>query len=1070
VEAVPLSHILYTGPFEALETEFLRHLGLLQEGDVLRPIDVLAGSNLLAVYLRRLAADRRGAIANVRFLTFVDLARQVVPGSDPRPDLPELGAALLARRALLETPEAAQFGPLRERPSLAAALVRTADDLRDARVPASVLRSPTSLAAAPDRRAFLDAVGASIEKLESFRSAFSDATSLLERAAGGALTPHPAPLLVYGLYDLGGIRETLLSRVALSRPVIAFVPEGADPSNPPPARASGPPVRGDLFRRLLGVPPTPLAADPGGPEVLTVLAPTENVEAREVVRELLRGVADGIPLHRMAVIVRDPPRQEPAIAAELRLRNLPFFRPAGPGTSRSPEGLAIRALFALAADDVPRAALEELFSLLDGLGMTSSAGPYRPARLVTALGSLRFTRGREALERKLEAARERLSAPLHAADDPDGRAVRRRRRETEALEELSAAVDTVLAALPETSDAPWTAWGERIARAADLLFGNAPGRKLLAAAAVAAVDAITSLGTVEAGTKTIGDVVALLPDALDTEPARQGRFERDGIALLSAVSARGLRFDLVVVPGLVEQTFPKRGLPDPLLFDSERAAIAEKTRCSLAPRSGLRHAREERFLFEITAASARTRLVLLATERDASADRPRVLSPYLLDHLSSIASTAFTTSTPRHAVSEKKLRQRALQGQGVRRVLLGRVEPAGPALDGSEALLRALQDSPGLSTRLTHAEALERALSRRAARLKGTFTAHEGRLGRRPSLSSLAGRVVSASRLEQLATCAYRVFFAHVLRLAPREEMAAGLPVLDPMTRGSLAHEALRMLARDLIAHGRSFGNLTEVDARSRARQLAETASRSWADAIGEEVAPVFVSLAARELETLVNAVLDFERARPDGPPVAGAEIRFGPVPSGADTEGDDALSTPEPVEYASAGTTWRLSGQIDRLDRSAIDDALRVIDYKFARPRPYSRKRPDLLVVGGERLQLPVYALAARRLGGEEVSSEYLFVGRDDRTGKTRVTPVAFTSEQTREAVASLGRFLDLAGQVFETGDFVPKTRSSFDGEESCRYCDFRTICGPGHTAVFERKRATEPATSPTRLFEELR
>ncbi|HEX7580454.1 MAG TPA: hypothetical protein VF580_10670, partial [Thermoanaerobaculia bacterium] len=467
MEAVPLSHILYTGPFEALEAEFLRRLELLQEGDALRPVDVLAGSNLLAVYLRRLAADRRGAIANVRFLTFVDLARQVVPGSDPRPELPELGEALLARRALLETPEAAQFGPLRERPSLAAALVRTADDLRDARVPASVLRSPTSLAAAPDRRAFLDAVGASIEKLESFRSAFSDATSLLERAAGGALTPHPAPLLVYGLYDLGGVREALLSRVALSRPVIAFVPEGADPSNPRPARASGPPVRGDLFRRLLGVPPTPLAAGPGGPEVLTVLAPTENVEAREVVRELLRGVADGIPLHRMAVIVRDPPRQEPAIAAELRLRNLPFFRPPGPGTSRSPEGQAIRALVALAANDVPRAPLEELFSLLDGLGATPTAS-CRPARLVKALGLLRFARGREVLERKLAAARERLSAPLHASDDPDGRAVRRRRREAEAIEELSAAVDTVLAALPETSDAPWPAWGERLARAADL--------------------------------------------------------------------------------------------------------------------------------------------------------------------------------------------------------------------------------------------------------------------------------------------------------------------------------------------------------------------------------------------------------------------------------------------------------------------------------------------------------------------------------------------------------------------------------------------------------------------------
>ncbi len=1049
VEAVPLSHLVFTGPFEALENELLDRLRLLQEGDPLRPVEVLAGSNLLAVYLRRLVADRRGAIANVRFLTFVDLARQLVPGPDPRPALPELGAALLARRALRETPEAAVFGPLRERPSLAAALVGTADDLREARVPPGLLRSPRSRAIAPDRRAFLDAVGASIERFESFRSGFSDATSLLERAALAELPPSPEPLLVYGLYDLGGVREALLARVALSRPVVAFVPEETGPGS---VGAAGPAVRGELFRRILGTAPTRLETGPGGPEVLTVLAPTENAEAREVVRELLRGVADGIPLHRMAVIVRDPSRQEPAIAAELRLRKIPFFRPPGPGTSLLPEGLAVRLLFALAENDLPRARLEELFSLLDGLGAApSGAAPFRPARLVSALAALRFTGGRDSLERRIAAARARLAAPLHVSDDPAGRTARRRRREALELEALSGAVAAVFAALPDATEAPWPAWSERLGRAADLLLGSGPGRKSLASA----VDAVAALGAVETGPKSISDFTALLPDALDTEPVRQGRFERDGVALLSAVSARGLRFDLVVVPGLVEQTFPRRGLPDPLLFDSERAAISEETWGSLAARSGPRHAREERFLFDLTATSARTRLVMLAAERDASADRPRVLSPYLLDHL----------STPRQAVSEKDLRRRALEETGVRRVLLGKAEASGPALDGPEALLRALQASPGLGARLAPEEALVRALARRSARLVRTFTAYEGRVGRRPS-SSPAERGLSASSLERLATCAYRVFFGQVLRLAPREETGTSLPVLDPMERGSLAHEALRDLARDLIARGQSFVDLTESEARDRAQELAERAARSWADAAGEEMAPVFVSLAAREVETLVNALLDFERARPAGPPVAGAEIRFGPAPGGADPGGDDALSSPEPVMCASGGITWRLSGQIDRLDRSG--GSLRVIDYKFAKVRPYSRKRPDLLVAGGERLQLPVYALAAGRLGAEEITSEYLFVGRD-QGGTVKVTPVAFSADRTREAVASLQKFLDLAGTLFETGDYVPRTRSFFDRADSCGHCDFRTVCGPGHAAVFERKYDAEPKATVARLFEGL-
>ena len=187
-----------------------------------------------------------------------------------------------------------------------------------------------------------------------------------------------------------------------------------------------------------------------------------------------------------------------------------------------------------------------------------------------------------------------------------------------------------------------------------------------------------------------------------------------------------------------------------------------RTRAGTPPASNLERIFPPRLAATATtAASARAYSAANAAasvapaHRDASADRPRVLSPYLLDHL----------STPRQAVSEKDLRRRALEETGVRRVLLGKAEASGPALDGPEALLRALQASPGLGARLAPEEALVRALARRSARLVRTFTAYEGRVGRRPS-SSPAERGLSASSLERLATCAYRVFFGQVLRLA----------------------------------------------------------------------------------------------------------------------------------------------------------------------------------------------------------------------------------------------------------------------------------------------------------------
>ena len=1042
----PRPHELFTGPFEALEEEFLGRLDRLMDDDPLRPVEVLAGSNLLSVYLRRLAASRRGAIANLRLLTFVDLARAMTSGPDPRPELPLLAEALLARRALLEAPEATAFGPLRDRTSLAAALVRTAQDLRDARIPPHLVREAGGRTS-EDCRVFLDAVGASLEALEELRSRFADSTSLLERATSTTPRPTSEPLLVYGLYDLGGLRQALLALCASARPVVAFVPDGKEPWS---KSGPGPSVRRALFERLLGVDATVLSPGTAHPETLTVLAPTESSEAREVVRELLRGVADGIPLHRMAVILRDPPRQEPALVGELRLRGIPFFRPAGPGTSTSPEGRVVRALFDLAARDLPRPALEELFSFLDGLGVTSLEGePLRPARLAAALTSLAFGGGRAALERKMAAARSRIAAWTPPADDPEGRLARRHRSEAAALDQLRSGVETVFGALPDSSPAPWDEWAGRLARSAALLLGASAGGDGMEAAR----DALASLSAVEGGSKAIEDVVALLPDALDSLPVREGRFERDGVALLAAVSARGLRFDLVVVPGLVEQTFPKRGLPDPLLFDAERELLARRTGAPLATRGGQRQRTEEEFLFWLTARSARRRLVLVAAERDASADRPRVLSSYLLDHLSARGEK----------ITEGALRGEEGRRRGVRRVLLGRTEASGVALDRSEALLRALQADAGLGQRLPGEKVLARALERRRGRFAEGFTVYEGRLGRAPRIPSFLERPVSASRLEQVAACPYRAFFGSVLRLAPKEEAEGALPVLDPLTRGSLAHEALRDLARQLLEEGRSFADLSETTAHLLAQDLARRAALRWAEALGGEVAPLFVSLAAGSLEPFLHVALDRERARPDPLPVAGAELRFGGGPQEAD---DDPLSSAEPVPFEAGGVTWQLTGKIDRVDRGG--GRLRVVDYKFGRPRPYGKGASDLDVAGGERLQLPIYALAARRLGGEEVTSEYLFVYRPP--GKGGPEPVAreFDADATAGAVASLGRFLALVRSIVLTGDFAPKTHSFFDGESTCRNCDFAPLCGPGHAPLYDRKlRADGP--SPLNRMKEL-
>jgi hypothetical protein len=80
-----------------------------------------------------------------------------------------------------------------------------------------------------------------------------------------------------------------------------------------------------------------------------------------------------------------------------------------------------------------------------------------------------------------------------------------------------------------------------------------------------------------------------------------GRFQRSGVNLLSASAARGLRFPLVIIPGLDEGRFPAKPRQDPLLPDSERVRM--KTLPIKSQRID-----EEKLLFDMAARSAEKRL------------------------------------------------------------------------------------------------------------------------------------------------------------------------------------------------------------------------------------------------------------------------------------------------------------------------------------------------------------------------------------------------------------------------------------------------------------------------------
>ena len=92
-------------------------------------------------------------------------------------------------------------------------------------------------------------------------------------------------------------------------------------------------------------------------------------------------------------------------------------------------------------------------------------------------------------------------------------------------------------------------------------------------AALAALDTLSGLDelgeppTPERFRARVRDLLA------DARPAI-GAFERNEPAVVSLMAARGVPFDLVIVPGLVEKSFPQPARQDPILLDAEREQLA----------------------------------------------------------------------------------------------------------------------------------------------------------------------------------------------------------------------------------------------------------------------------------------------------------------------------------------------------------------------------------------------------------------------------------------------------------------------------------------------------------------
>ncbi|MBM3892496.1 MAG: hypothetical protein FJ388_25545, partial [Verrucomicrobia bacterium] len=271
------------------------------------------------------------------------------------------------------------------------------------------------------------------------------------------------------------------------------------------------------------------------------------------------------------------------------------------------------------------------------------------------------------------------------------------------------------------------------------------------------------------------------------------------------MSARGVSWPMVIVPGLVEKTWPRQLREDPILLDDERRILngLYPSEDGL-PRLEEKLARgrdEERLLFRLACEAARERLIITFPRLEPAAGRPRVPSVLLLETLgvanfTELEKCARIVRLVPLVPGEGELLD---MGEYDHRLLAtlrdGRISGMTPLLDAMSPTL-----APGLVLEQTRWGS------------GGRFSAFDGCLQRRESLDllrklfDLAGHRWSVSRLENYARSPFSFFLSEVLGVEELEE-PDDVESISALDFGELYHRLLSNVIERF-----QMGNLLPID------------------------------------------------------------------------------------------------------------------------------------------------------------------------------------------------------------------------------------------------------------------
>ncbi|TDD59572.1 PD-(D/E)XK nuclease family protein [Kribbella antibiotica] len=979
----------------------------LKADDPMAPVTLLLPNNLAGVVARRQLATT--GIAGLFLATLERLAEQLAASvlSPRRPATRPIVAATW-RTALSKAPGI--FAEVAGHPSTIQALASVHRELRDLSEPALENVAAASVLG-PDLVRLHRQIGADLG------DGWYDETDLL-RAATARIDAEPAIVRELGALVLYLPQELTQAEAAFVEALGAAAADLTVIVGFTDVRRADRAVRRSLERIGLDLPTSISRNYPVATEILN--ASDADDEVRNVVRDVVASLKK-TPAHRIAVLysaITPYARllHEHLAAAEIAVN--------GPGTRPVQERAIARTLLevlALVDQDLPRA---DVFRALANAPTRDFTGERIPVpqweRMSRAAGVVRGDDWDTRLARYAESER-RTAIQEEAAEDPRPAAIRRARDNAERAERLHAFASELRRRLRTLAGLEsWSSLAAGVLELFQDLLGDYSALPIEEQYAAAAVEgSLRGLSTLdELGTPAS---LAVLRDVLDLELQqslpRVGTFGT-GVLVAPLSASIGLAADIVYVVGLSEDLYPGRVHEDALLPHRVREAAAPEL-------ASFRDRLDEKQRHLLIAFSAGAKKVVASFPRgDLRRSSRRLPTRWLLGSMRELSGDRALAATAwDQGAYGDRLRTSAS--------FAGSLTTATMPASEQEWQVRSAAAGLWLSDRV-----LVRAREMLRGRGSLAFTRFDGDLSGVPGLPEYAveDRVASPTSLEAYATCPHAYFVQRLLQVEPLEA-PEDLLVISPIQVGNLIHDSLDAFVSRLAGSLPSWGEAWSAEQR----QLLLAIGADLADRFEAEGLTGHPRLWQRERQRILGDLMvlladdDGWRASRDASVVA-SELRFG-------------FDGEPPVEIPVPSGRVLLRGSADKVDLGQ-DGTIYVTDVKTGGFSRYEGIENDP-VAGGTKLQLPVYAYAARARLGEAatpVEASYWFV----RRGGKRI-PVPLTPEVEARYVETL----DVIVSSIAAGLFPPKAPEIPDFLwVQCPYCN---PDGLGHSEVrarWDRKR----------------